>query len=225
MGLEEHEAIVVAHKDRSHPHLHFVVNRVHPERATLWRKWWDYPRLERSLRAQEVELGLRVVPGRHAPVPSLDRARDGLTEGWQRGAQWIKPLPSPKRGDHEFLRDVIERAGEFMSQAHSWAELEGGLAHRGLALTVKGGGFSRGRSPTSRSLSPGGAGTAPTARSTRSATTSWRRRTSRSGATRHPRSSARPSPPFSAARKHPGYQFWSSRIGMRQSPPATLCRS
>lgn len=141
MGLEEHEAVVVAHKDRSHPHLHFVVNRVHPERATLWRKWWDYPRLERSLRAQEVELGLRVVPGRHAPVPTLDRARDELTESWQRGAQWIKPLPGPKRGDHEFLRDVIERAGEFMSQARSWAELERGLAHRGLALTVKGGGF------------------------------------------------------------------------------------
>lgn len=141
MGLEEHEAIVVAHKDRSHPHLHFVVNRVHPERATLWRKWWDYPRLERSLRAQEVELGLRIVPGWHAPVPSLDRARDGLTEGWQRGAQWIKPLPGPKRGDHEFLQDVIERAGEFLALARSWAELESGLAHRGLALTVKGGGF------------------------------------------------------------------------------------
>ncbi|HEY0021506.1 MAG TPA: relaxase/mobilization nuclease domain-containing protein [Longimicrobium sp.] len=141
MGLGEHEAVVVAHKDRSHPHLHFIVNRVHPERATLWRKWWDYPRLERSLRAQEVELGLRVVPGRHAPVPSLDRTRDGLTEDWQRGAQWIKPLPGPKRGDQEFLQDVTERAGEFLAQARSWAELESGLAHRGLALTVKGGGF------------------------------------------------------------------------------------
>jgi Relaxase/Mobilisation nuclease domain len=75
MGLEEHEAVVVAHKDRSHPHLHFIVNRVHPTRFVLWRKWWDYGRMERSLRAQEVELGLRVVPGRHAPVPSLDRAR------------------------------------------------------------------------------------------------------------------------------------------------------
>lgn len=141
MGLEEHEAVVVAHKDRSHPHLHFIVNRVHPERAKLWRKWWDYPRLERSLRAQEVELGLRVVPGRHAPVPSLDRTRDGLTDGSQRGAQWIKPLPGPKRGDQEFLQDVTERAGEFLAQARSWAELESGLAHRGLALTVKGGGF------------------------------------------------------------------------------------
>jgi hypothetical protein len=141
MGLEEHEAVVVAHKDRSHPHLHFIVNRVHPTRFILWRKWWDYPRLERSLRAQEVELGLRVVPGWHAPVPSLDRAREGHTEGWQPRAQWIKPLPGPKRGDRAFLQDVTERAAPILGQVRSWAALESGLAEQGLALTVKGGGF------------------------------------------------------------------------------------
>jgi hypothetical protein len=141
LGLEEHEAIVVAHKDRSHPHLHFIVNRVHPTRFVLWRKWWDYARLERSLRAQEVELGLRVVPGRHAPVPTLDRAREVHTEGWQPGAQWIKPLTGPKRGDPRFLQDVTDRAASILAQARSWAELERGLAEQGLALTVKGGGF------------------------------------------------------------------------------------
>lgn len=141
MGLEEHEAIVVAHKDRSHPHLHFIVNRVHPTRFVLWRKWWDYGRMERSLRAQEVELGLRVVPGRHAPVPSLDRTREGHTEGWQPGARWIKPLPGPKRGDRAFLQDVTERAAPILAQVRSWAALESGLAEQGLALTVKGGGF------------------------------------------------------------------------------------
>lgn len=141
MGLEEHEAIVVAHKDRSHPHLHFIVNRVHPTRFVLWRKWWDYGRMERSLRAQEVELGLRVVPGWHAPVPSLDHAREGHTEGWQRGAQWIKPLPGPKRGDPAFLQGVTERAAPILAQVRSWAALERGLAEQGLALTVRGGGF------------------------------------------------------------------------------------
>ena len=141
MGLEEHEAVVVAHTDRSHPHLHFIVNRVHPTRFVLWRKWWDYGRMERSLRAQEVELGLRVVPGWHAPVPSLDRAREGHTEGWQPGARWINPLPGPKRGDRAFLQDVTERATPVLAQVRSWAALERGLAEQGLALTVTGGGF------------------------------------------------------------------------------------
>jgi hypothetical protein len=140
MGLEEHEAVVVAHKDRSHPHLHFIVNRVHPTRFVLWRKWWDYGRMERSLRAQEVELGLRVVPGRHAPVPSLERTREGHTEGWQPGARWIKPLPGPKRGDPGFLQDVTERAAPILARVRSWGALESGLTEQGLALTVKGGG-------------------------------------------------------------------------------------
>lgn len=141
MGLGEHEAVVVAHKDRSHPHLHFIVNRVHPTRFVLWRKWWDYTRLERSLRAQEVELGLRVVTGWHAPVPTLDRAREGHADGLQPGAQWIKPLPGPRRGDPAFLQDVTERVAPILEQVRSWAALESGLAEQGLALTVKGGGF------------------------------------------------------------------------------------
>jgi predicted nucleic acid-binding Zn ribbon protein len=140
MGLLEYECVVVAHQDRSHPHLHFVVNLVHPERGTLWRDWRDYFRLERSLRAQEVELGLRIVPGWNAPVPSLARGRDGL-EAHPQNARWIKPRPGPRRGDEAFLRDMIVRAAPVLQWARSWAEIERGLAEEGLTLRSKGGGF------------------------------------------------------------------------------------
>ena len=30
LGLKEHQAVVVAHRDREHPHVHVFVNRVHP---------------------------------------------------------------------------------------------------------------------------------------------------------------------------------------------------
>ena len=30
LGLEEHQALIVAHNDTEHPHMHLVVNRVHP---------------------------------------------------------------------------------------------------------------------------------------------------------------------------------------------------
>ena len=36
---------------------------------------FDYQRIEASLRAQERELGVRVVPGRHAPIPEWDAIR------------------------------------------------------------------------------------------------------------------------------------------------------
>lgn len=140
MGLLEYQCVVVAHQDRSHLHLHFVVNRVHPGRRTLWRDWQDYYRLERSLRAQEVELGLRVVPGWNAPVPSLSLGRDGL-ERQPQDARWIKPRPGLRRGDDAFLQDVTVRAAPVLQRARSWAEIERGLAEEGLTLRSKGGGF------------------------------------------------------------------------------------
>ncbi|HEU4453877.1 MAG TPA: relaxase/mobilization nuclease domain-containing protein, partial [Longimicrobium sp.] len=142
MGLAEYECAVFAHRDRSHLHLHFVVCRVHPERRTLFRNWRDRTRLEHSMRAQEVDLGLQVVPGWLAPVPAaMDRARDRLAQGREPEARWLKPRPGPRRGDSTFLQDVTERAAPVLAEARSWAELERGLAEQGLSLRVKGGGF------------------------------------------------------------------------------------
>jgi hypothetical protein len=140
MGLLEYQCVVVAHQDRSHPHLHFLVNLVHPERGTLWRDWRDYYRLERTLRAQEVELGLRVVPGWNAPVPLLARGGNGL-ENEPQNERWMKPRLGPRRGDDAFLRDMIVRAAPVLQRARSWAEIERGLAEEGLTLRSKGGGF------------------------------------------------------------------------------------
>lgn len=35
LGLQEHEALLVAHNDTKHPHIHVIVNRVHPETGIL----------------------------------------------------------------------------------------------------------------------------------------------------------------------------------------------
>ncbi|MFL5381689.1 MAG: relaxase/mobilization nuclease domain-containing protein [Longimicrobiaceae bacterium] len=123
LGLQEHQALIVAHKDRAHPHLHIMVNRVHPERCTAWSKSWDYARIERSLREQEKEHGLRVVPGRHSREPGRERA------------------PALVRGDAKFLAAVQRDAGPHLAQPRSWAELERGLAGHGLSIRVHNGGF------------------------------------------------------------------------------------
>ncbi len=31
MGLTEHQMMIYAHKDTKHPHMHFLINRVHPQ--------------------------------------------------------------------------------------------------------------------------------------------------------------------------------------------------
>lgn len=128
LGLQDHQALIVAHKDRRHPHMHIMVNRVDPERRTAWSNSWDFRRIEASLRQQEADLGLRVVPGKHAPVP--EHARDRMEH-----------TPQRVRGDAAFVERVRAEAGPHLTGARSWAELERGLAGHGLAVRMKGRGM------------------------------------------------------------------------------------
>jgi hypothetical protein len=61
LGLTEHQAVIVAHKDRAHSHVHILVNRVHPETGKAWERWKDQPTIQQVLREEERQLGLREV--------------------------------------------------------------------------------------------------------------------------------------------------------------------
>lgn len=85
VGLHEHQALIVAHDDTRHHHVHVMVNRVHPETRVAWRTSHDYARIEKSLREQEREMRLREVPGRHYALPEQERHRGvDLTSGDRR---------------------------------------------------------------------------------------------------------------------------------------------
>lgn len=127
IGLGEHQAILLEHHDTAVPHGHAIVNRVHPETGRTWKGSFSKTRIEASLRRQEQEEGLRVVPGWLAPVP---------------GAPELRPRPRLARADQEFLRDVKERAGPVLKKAQSWSEVEAGLAELGLRVRVNGRGMS-----------------------------------------------------------------------------------
>lgn len=69
LGLEGHQVLIVAHRDREHPHLHILVNRVHPETGKGWDRWQDMAVIQQVLREEERALGLREVNGsQHEPV-------------------------------------------------------------------------------------------------------------------------------------------------------------
>jgi hypothetical protein len=127
VGLGENQAILLEHHDTAVPHGHAIVNRVHPETGRAWKGSFSKTRIEASLRRQEQEEGLRVVPGWLAPVP---------------GAPELRPRPRLARADQEFLRNVKERAGPVLKQAQSWSEVEAGLAELGLRVRVNGRGMS-----------------------------------------------------------------------------------
>ncbi|HEX2093209.1 MAG TPA: relaxase/mobilization nuclease domain-containing protein [Longimicrobiaceae bacterium] len=127
VGLGEHQAVLLEHHDTAVPHGHAIVNRVHPETGRAWKGSFSKTRIEASLRRQEQEEGLRVVPGWLAPVPD---------------APELKPRPRLARADQEFLREVKERAGPVLEKAQFWSEAEAGLAEFGLRVRVNGRGMS-----------------------------------------------------------------------------------
>ena len=135
VGLDEHQALVVAHSDTRHRHVHVMLNRVHPVRHAAWDNGHDYARMERSLRRQEQELGLRLVPGRHYSTPGSERHQGAeLSSGDRRFAQ--------RTGDRPFGDHVREVARADLKEARSWGELHGRLAEYGLHLEKRGRGLA-----------------------------------------------------------------------------------
>src|SRR5688500_17170758 len=61
LELQGHQILIVSHRDRGHPHMHLLVNRVHPETGLVWNRWQDRAVIQQVLREQEEALGLRIV--------------------------------------------------------------------------------------------------------------------------------------------------------------------
>jgi hypothetical protein len=135
IGLGDHQAYLVAHKDKAHAHVHILVNRVHPETGRVWRTGNDWERIERAI-GQEANLrGYEVVEGRH-------NARDFGHEPPPRGPHTSKELHRIARtGQRPFAEMVREHAGHDFAAATDWTDLERRLTAKGLRLERKGQGL------------------------------------------------------------------------------------
>ena len=133
LGLGEHQALLVAHRDREHPHVHLMVNRVHPVTGRAWDRWQDQPKIQRTLRMLERELGLREVAGRLYQLDGQEPPeRAPLTNGERRQAE--------RNGDPAFPDRVRAHLPELRA-ARSWEEFDAALARHRLRLERKGQGL------------------------------------------------------------------------------------
>jgi relaxase-like protein/DNA relaxase TraI-like protein len=133
LGLAGHQALMVAHRDRTHPHVHIMVNRVHPETLLAWDRWQDQPKIQRTLRMLERELGLREVAGRLYQLDGQEPPeRAPLTNGEHRQA---------KRSSDPAFPDRVRAHLPELRATRSWEELEAVLASHGLCLERKGQGL------------------------------------------------------------------------------------
>jgi hypothetical protein len=133
LGLREYQVVMVAHRDRAHPHVHLMVNRVHPEAGRAWDRAFDYRVIREVLREQERDLGLRS-PGDRRPRDV--EGEPSNTSRWTPG-EWRQQ----QRTGTEPLVGRVRTLVPELRAATSWGELEGALARHGLRLIPKGQGF------------------------------------------------------------------------------------
>jgi len=97
LGMEDYQAVLVAHSDTAHPHVHVIVNRVHPEtgkainlykdreKLSAWALAYERERGKVYCRAREFkDVARQTAPerdSRPAPVRYVDNT---LAECWQR---------------------------------------------------------------------------------------------------------------------------------------------
>lgn len=140
LDLQSHQILIVAHRDRGHPHMHLLVNRVHPETGLVWNRWQDRAVIQQVLREQERALGLRIVPGGLASrkrvtlevvsegQPSLGQEQPGAGPalGRQKGSNDTSPTVTRVDEVTGHLR-THERATELVQEQYT-AEMEANAA-------------------------------------------------------------------------------------------------
>jgi hypothetical protein len=57
MGFQDHQALLLCHNDTRHPHIHVILNRVHPETGMTVRDNWSWRRCQEWALAYEREHG------------------------------------------------------------------------------------------------------------------------------------------------------------------------
>ncbi|OZC01125.1 relaxase/mobilization nuclease domain-containing protein [Rubricoccus marinus] len=128
LGLGDHPALVVAHTDTDHAHVHVMVSRVGAD-GKAWSTSFSNRRLRTSIETQERELGVRWT-GRNAELtraPSVER-----------GTADVPTAETPSGRDRGFAADVRSRALADLRTATSWRDLDARLAAHGLRVERKG---------------------------------------------------------------------------------------
>lgn len=131
LGLNEHQAMLIAHNDTNHQHVHAIINRVHPETYKAARDSHERLKLRRSLIRQEQEHGLKQTPYK--------------SKGRQPQRVFSEIEIAKRTGTDELLRFSKERCLKLKEElaysfnaANGWSSLDGMLKQRGYRVIMSG---------------------------------------------------------------------------------------
>jgi hypothetical protein len=104
MGWQEHQVLFVAHNDTAHPHVHLIINRVHPESGMTLDDTWSKRRSQQWALGYEREHGRVYCEAREA---KYDRSREPEIKSmnYREWREW-QALHKDKVLDPEFQQTV-----------------------------------------------------------------------------------------------------------------------
>lgn len=157
MGLNDHQAAIVSHKDGEHPHIHLMINRVHPVSEKAWEFYeyegegrgrkvlkGDFERTQEFLRKVEQEYGWRFVPGKHTEHGKGMEFDSSSPEVWEirRGNELKEKAASmgfdPKGVDSRSPKLKAMEIKDDLFKVDSFEKFDECLSKQGLWLEPKG---------------------------------------------------------------------------------------
>lgn len=154
MNLEDHQVAMFAHSDRTHPHLHLVINRIHPQTEKAWEPYLyhgagrdrrvrqtDFSRMEEFLRAAERQYGWEIIPGKHFGQhhKEFDGRAPNLWEMKQdEKTKVIAEIAGIQNIDGRSVKERADELKDDLYYATSFAELDKTLAQNGLWIQAEG---------------------------------------------------------------------------------------
>lgn len=112
LGAKDHQALIVCHTDRAHPHVHIILNRVSPADGRMLSTSNDFRKLSTWANAYERERGQILTPAREEGR----RARDAFEE-----VNSPKKLPKRKLSEAAILKELTD--AQKAQHCQDWADL------------------------------------------------------------------------------------------------------
>lgn len=139
-GLADHQALIMGHGDKPHPHLHILLNRVHPNTGRAWKTSHDFALFDRIMKELAETYGFEHAPA-HTFNPAQTDAQEKLpntaaTYAARRGAQTNRPQWSKAKA-----RTFGVEISEQLTADATSEDVRELLAANGLSLEAKGRGF------------------------------------------------------------------------------------
>ncbi|HEV3075927.1 MAG TPA: AAA family ATPase [Thermoanaerobaculia bacterium] len=120
LGLANHQALVVAHRDTECEHVHVALNRIGDD-GRAWKVGYDNVKVTAVTRRLGMEFGLARGDPRNLPVQEDASSADRLAVG---------------AGQRPLKYRVRYQASTDLAEATDWSDLEARLAGRGFRLTA-----------------------------------------------------------------------------------------